>query len=87
MAEASYYASIASEYCQISKYRVFSTLKLISTKAQKSYDHWYSINPEASWVKKDSFSGCEICVIMSRQAGFHGLKLEDLGTSLSLSLL
>lgn len=73
--------------CQISKYRFFSTLKLISTKAQKSYANWYSINPEASWVKKDSFSGRDICVIMSRQAGFHGLKLEDLDTSLSLSPL
>lgn len=41
--------------CQISKYRFFSTLKLISTKAQKSYDNWYLINPEASWVKKTVF--------------------------------
>lgn len=75
------------ENCQISKYRFFSTLKLISTKAQKSYDNWCLINPEASWVKKDSFSCRDICVIMSRQAGFHGLKLEDLDTSLSLSPL
>lgn len=38
-------------------------------------------------LKKDSFSGRDICAIMSRQAGSHGLKLEDLGTSLSLSPL